>query len=107
MDTLIHADIFFFVTTIALVVVTIGICIALFYVIKILRDVRAISETARVESKLIAGDVEKLRNNIRVNGLNFPALFRFFRGIFRHKKMSDGAFPKLPFSHIINLIFLT
>jgi hypothetical protein len=64
-DTLIHADIFFFISTIALVVIAIGMCIALFYVIGILRNTRDISESVKEESKEFVHDIHALRNGVK------------------------------------------
>ena len=42
MDTLIHADIFFFVTTIAVIVITIALTVLIVYLVKVFRSVRRI-----------------------------------------------------------------
>ena len=65
MTTLAHADIFFFVTTICMVVVTALIAIALIFAISILAHARKMARRARVEA-------EKLF-----------AVFYFIRQIFR------------------------
>ena len=49
MNTLVHADIFFFVTTIAVVVVAAALAIALMYLVRILNDVKKIAEQVREE----------------------------------------------------------
>ena len=50
MTTLIHADIFFFVTTIAVVILTILFSVIAWYALHILRDIKHISEKARIAS---------------------------------------------------------
>lgn len=47
MTSLMHADIFFFITTVAVVIGTIIVCIVAWYVIKILQDVHYITGKLR------------------------------------------------------------
>jgi hypothetical protein len=82
MQSLIHADIFFFVSTIALVVLTIGGVIILVYIIKIIRDVSHVSGRVKEESDEILNDVKTLRGNIKSEGFKFSFVHRFFRSIF-------------------------
>lgn len=64
MDTLLQADIFFFVTTMAIVVVTIAILIALFVFIQILRDVRYTTKRIREETDRIVSSTEGFKELI-------------------------------------------
>lgn len=61
MSEVLHANIFFFITSVAVVVFTILLCVALYYVIKIVQSVRRI--VARIEegSEVIAEDMSELR----------------------------------------------
>ena len=63
------ADIFFVVTTIAVLVLTGVVAWALMYLIKILRNVEDISETVKKETKKISQDIEGLRDHVRNNGI--------------------------------------
>jgi biopolymer transport protein ExbB/TolQ len=65
MDTLIHADIFFFITAIAVVLLTILLIIAFFYIIQILRNMRDFSDTLRREGNLIASDIAEFREQVK------------------------------------------
>lgn len=65
---MLKSDIFFFLTGLAVVVVTALIVIALVYVIKILRDVKDISHTVKEESEEIKGDIDTLRENVKKGG---------------------------------------
>ena len=47
MDTLIRADIFFFITSLAVVIITIAVVVALIIAIKILRDIHYVSRRVR------------------------------------------------------------
>ncbi len=81
MNTLIHADIFFFVTTICVAVLTILIIVAWIYVIRILANVRSLTEKARVEGEFIIEEVGRLREKIHNERFGFRALYKFVRRI--------------------------
>lgn len=68
MDTLIHADIFFFVTTIAVVVITIALTVLVVYLVKVFRNVRKITDAVSEEMVLLRRDISDLRNEIRERG---------------------------------------
>lgn len=68
MDTLIHADIFFFITAIAVVLATGALLVALWYVIQILRDVREISAKAKNAADKLEVDFETLRADLKHKG---------------------------------------
>jgi signal transduction histidine kinase len=77
MDAVLKADIFFFITTVAIVVLAIAAFIALVFLIQILRDVRHVSKRVREQSDRILSDVEDLRNFIKEEGkkaINFKEL---------------------------------
>jgi hypothetical protein len=86
METLIHADIFFFVSTVGLIVISVGIAVALFYAIRILRDVSHVSTIVKEESDEIAKDVQTLRGNIKSEGLRMKHISGFFGHIFKRRK---------------------
>ncbi|HTY39991.1 MAG TPA: hypothetical protein VMC43_02790 [Candidatus Paceibacterota bacterium] len=74
MDTLIHADVFFFVTAIAVVIVGFVLAIAGVYFILILRDVRYIARRAREGSDQLTQDVNDLRATLRAEGAQLKML---------------------------------
>jgi hypothetical protein len=84
MDTLIHADIFFFVTTIAVVVVTIALTVLIIYLAKLSRSIRKIAEMVGDETVLVRKDIADLRSEVRVRGARAIGVFdwvdRFFGG---------------------------
>lgn len=82
METLIKADIFFFVSTIVLVLISIGVIISLVYVIKILRNVTDVSKRVKEESAEIITDIHDLRGNIRHEGFKMGFILRFFKRLF-------------------------
>ena len=77
-------DIFFFVTTIAVVVLTILLAILIIYIIKITRDVKYISTRAKTEADLISQDLSDLRDNVK-KGVKLKYLISFFNNL-RNKK---------------------
>ena len=98
MDTLVQADIFFFITSIAIVVVTIAILIAFFFLIQILRDVRYTSKRIREESDKILSDVGDLRAFLKKEGkraLNIKDLvsgvLHIFQGKSPRRRSADEA----------------
>jgi hypothetical protein len=75
MDTLIHADIFFFITSIAVVVLTILLVIAFIYFIQILVNFRDISKTLKSGVNNASEKVEEMLENLAEN-----PVFRFIFG---------------------------
>ncbi|HEX4104258.1 MAG TPA: hypothetical protein VHZ04_02145 [Candidatus Paceibacterota bacterium] len=88
MDTLIHADIFFFVTTIAVVLVTIALIIALIYLIRVLRQVEEIGKEIKAETVLVREDIKELRDNVRREGFKLQHLYNFVTRLIKPKKSS-------------------
>jgi hypothetical protein len=83
METLIHADIFFFITSIAVILLTVLLIIALFYFIQILRNFRDISEIFKRGVSNASKSLEELSEKILNN-----ALFKFFFSKDRRKAKS-------------------
>lgn len=84
-ESLIHADIFFFISTIALVLISIGIVIVLVYVIKILRNVGEVTDKIKVESGEIVADLKKLRASLRDEGVKWKHVMDLVRTFFMRK----------------------
>jgi hypothetical protein len=72
MDTLMKADIFFFVATIQSVIVTLLLCIVLYYVIKIVRTLKLITEELQARVEDSEEFVAELRKRLEGN-----FIFRF------------------------------
>ncbi|MEO8637313.1 MAG: hypothetical protein ABI430_00225 [Candidatus Taylorbacteria bacterium] len=85
MDSLIHADIFFFITTIAVILLTLGLIVALVYAIRILKSVDHISTKVKEESDRVIEDLGELRSNVKDNGWKLGHIMRFFRKVFKKK----------------------
>ena len=78
MATLIHADIFFFITSVVTVILGILVAVALFYIVLILRDLRHISDLAQKSGDKLAGDLDELREAAKEEGLKMKTIFDFF-----------------------------
>lgn len=98
METLIHADIFFFVSTISLVVITIGFAWALVYLIRILRNVRDISDKAKIESDEIVSDIRSFRKAVKEEGLKWKSISALIRSFFTLKMARGKKHRKTPSS---------
>lgn len=80
MQTVLKADIFFFITAISIVILTIGLSIALYFIIRILMNLKVLSEKAKVEGGKILDDVRIIREGVE----NKASLFSGFVGsVFR------------------------
>jgi hypothetical protein len=86
MDTLIHADIFFFVTTIAVVIVAAALTIALIYLAKVLSDVKEITKQVKEETVLFREDVKGLRGDIQREGFRAERFLMFVKNLFKKTK---------------------
>ncbi len=88
MDTLIHADIFFFVTTIAVVVVALTLTIVLIYLAKVLSDIKKITGQVRDETILFREDLRDLRGQVRNEGFKLRSFLDLITGFFGKRKKS-------------------
>lgn len=79
--SLVHADIFFFVTTVAVAVLTILVIIAWIYIIRILANIRAITDKARIEGEFLLDEVRELRERLNRNRFGIVALYDFIRHV--------------------------
>lgn len=67
-DSFLKADIFFIITSVAVLVLSVGFGVILYYTIQILKDLKAISEKARFESDKILEDVRAFREKTEEKG---------------------------------------
>ena len=85
MDTLIHADIFFFVTTIAVVVTGAALTVVLIYLAKVLSDIKKITAQVHEETVLFRDDLHSLRVEVRRDGFKLRHVMEFLARL-RHRK---------------------
>lgn len=69
MTEFLEANIFFFITSVAVVVFTIFLCVAMYFVIRILKSVRNITERIDEGSESIADDIKQLRQYVAQGSL--------------------------------------
>jgi nucleoside recognition membrane protein YjiH len=85
MDSLVKSDIFFFITSVVVIVIGVGAVIVYFYVINILRDVKDVSKTVKDETKEMAEDISQLRTKVKTGSV-VVGLVGFFRKLFAKSK---------------------
>jgi hypothetical protein len=89
MDSIIHADIFFFVSTITTIVLGIVLTIVLIYLATILADIKEISRIARKESVDIVEDIQNIRGEVydqlKKNSSVIMSIVSIMRGFFRRR----------------------
>lgn len=61
MNEILHANIFFFITGIAVIIFTALLCVALFHIIKVLKSMRRIMDRIEAGTEVIAEDLEHMR----------------------------------------------
>ena len=80
MTEVVHADIFFFITSVVVIVVGAGLAVATYFVIDILRDVRVVAKKVRKASDELEQDFEDLRSNIKSEGVRVRTVFEMVLG---------------------------
>lgn len=85
MTDFLKQDVFFFVTTVAVLLVAIFLSVLLIYIIRIAKNVDHITMKIRSETDIIAAELGELRKNIRAEGVKIRHFTKFF-SIFRGKK---------------------
>ena len=90
MDDLIKADIFFFISSIGAVIVTIILSIAGYYVILIVRDAKYISGKLRNATDELEEKLEAVKEQISENGRRAKYVVDFFLGRFMGKRKTKS-----------------
>ncbi len=93
MSELVHADIFFFITTVAVALLTTILAVALVYIVFIVRDARAIVARMRKASESLESDFNALRQEVKQEGLKARALVDIAIG-FISRKLAKTVKPK-------------
>ncbi len=86
MDEFLKMDIFFFVATAAVVIVAAFVALALYRIVRILRNVEKISAIVEEEGELMRADIADLRSSVKREGFKLRSLGRFFTSIFGRVK---------------------
>jgi len=89
MESFIKADIFFFITTIALIIVSAILVAVLIYILRIVRDILHLVKHAREEGDQILKDVNNLRTALKGEGETLKNLWENFLKFISIKKGSS------------------
>lgn len=81
MDDFVKMDFFFVVATAAVGIMGILVACALFYAVRILRNIARLTGTVEEEARLIRDDVENFRKGVRSEGIAWLRILR--RGVVR------------------------
>lgn len=90
MDAFAKSEIFFFVTTIAIVCISIVLFIAIVYLIRILRDVRFLSQKAKEEGGELIKDVGEFRTKVKKEGLRLVDMTGILKRFFTRKRKKSN-----------------
>jgi hypothetical protein len=82
MNEVLHANVFFFITGIAVIVFTALLCVALFHIIKVIKSLRRIMDRIEVGTEIIADDILNARAYFTEGGF-FTRLFTTLMGPLR------------------------
>jgi hypothetical protein len=89
MKEIIHADVFFFVTTVVVVVLGAIVATALIYAVSILADVKKISKKIKEGSEGMMEDFQQLRERFKNEGFRKVVSLVGFLGSFFVKKRKN------------------
>ncbi len=90
MAELMHADIFFFITSLAVIVISLLLSVFLYYAIHIARDIRAVTVKIRHASGELEQDFESVRASVKREGVRIKSFFTFLADtVLRRKKRKD------------------
>ena len=80
MEIIMKADIFFFVTTIIVVLVGLGLLVFLVYAIRIISDVKFVSRKIKEESVEFLQDAKEMREHLKQKGGSLLGIFSLLFG---------------------------
>ncbi|MDO8624187.1 MAG: hypothetical protein Q7R54_02415 [bacterium] len=78
MDEFLKMDVFFFITTVAVVLLTLFGVVVLWRLARVLKNIEHISEQVSLESDTVREDLAHLRGEIREGKGRIKSLFGFF-----------------------------
>jgi hypothetical protein len=82
MESLIKSDIFFFITTICIVLITVLFVVILIYLIRVFKNIDFLSKKIKEEGEEIINDVHNARINLKAEGKkasNLLSILSFFK----------------------------
>ncbi len=78
-ESLLKADIFFFVATIAVATLTLLLVVGMLYILSILKTIKQISKTAQAGTAAILEGIEEAKATVSKEGFVPDALFGIFK----------------------------
>ncbi|MDE2311764.1 MAG: hypothetical protein KGJ93_01580, partial [Patescibacteria group bacterium] len=78
--------VFFFISSVGFALLTLVLVVALIYIIKILRDIKYISQKAKNEADILSGELSELRQNVREQGAKLKYFTSFFNSVYKKSK---------------------
>jgi uncharacterized protein YoxC len=81
MNDFLKQDIFFFITTVAVLVIAFLLGVLLIYVIRIVRTTSYILDKIKAETDIITGELSELRQNIRKEGVRLKHFAKFINAV--------------------------
>jgi len=94
MDNFVKMDVFFVITTLAIIAISVGLGLLFYRVYRILKHVERITEQVSDEANLIKGDIAQVRMTVMREGFKLRQLGSLF-GVMKarakrpHKRESD------------------
>ncbi|PIR87150.1 MAG: hypothetical protein COU11_01900 [Candidatus Harrisonbacteria bacterium CG10_big_fil_rev_8_21_14_0_10_49_15] len=82
MNEILQANIFFFITAVSVVLLTIVLVILLWYVLGIAKNVRKISRRVQEEVDMVADDLDAARANIKDEGKKILSVWKVLANFF-------------------------
>jgi len=87
-EGLLKSDIFFVITSVAIVIVALFVVAILVYLVLIMRDIKNISGRISEESKFFFEDLAILRANVKKDGKKVKHFLDFFANIYKRNTRS-------------------
>lgn len=94
MDTILKADIFFFISSIATVIITLILCVVGYYVILIARDAKYISTKLRNATDDLEEKFQEIREQVSEEGKRAKYIIDFFLARFMGKRKTRSRTEK-------------
>lgn len=86
MDDFVKMDVFFVVSTVAVVLVTVLVSIVLYYLIRILREVARVAGHISQEADALRADIAHLREGVAREGFKFKHALRLITSVVRRRR---------------------
>ena len=94
MTEILHADIFFFITSVAVIIISLLVSVLLYFAILIARDVSAVTAKIRQASDELEQDFESVRASIKNEGVRIKTFFEFLIGIITRRTQKSRVSKK-------------